>query len=121
MANRIVSEQLGRLIAAANDELFEPGMDSRFSEGLQRLYLYDPLAVLGLLKTRLLDTDTSSEVLAEMLCWASRQEAASVRGHVTALLTAGLFHSSSLVRDMAALGLASLLEDAAVVPATAGS
>ena len=54
--------------------------------------------------------------MAEILRWASRQEAAAIRDLVVDLLSTGLYHTVSLVRDAAALGLAYLEEDAAIAP-----
>ena len=111
---RQVRGRLARLCSAAQEEQFEAGVESRFSRGLQQLCAYDPTAVLQALRGRLMDSDTSSEVLAEILQWASRQEADAIRALVVDLLSTGLHHTSSLVRDAAALGLAYLDEGAAV-------
>ena len=111
---RQLGEQLDRLCLAAHDEQFEAGVESRFSRGLQQLCAYDPTSVLQALRARLTDNDASSEVLAEILQWASRQEADAIRALVVDLLSTGLHHMSSLVRDAAASGLAYLDEGAAV-------
>lgn len=105
---------MDRLCLAAHDEQFEAGVESRFSRGLQQLCAYDPTSVLQALRARLTDNDASSEVLAEVLQWASRQEADAIRALVVDLLSTGLRHTSSLVRDAAASGLAYLDEGAAV-------
>ena len=111
---RQVEEQLDRLCAAAHDEQFEIGVESRFSRELQRLCAYRPTAVLQSLRVRLIHRDASPEVLSEILHWASRQEADVIRSPVIELLSAGLDHPSSLVRDAAASALACLDERAAV-------
>ena len=111
---RQVEEQLDRLCLAALDEQFEVGVESRFSGELQRLCAYHPIGVLRSLRARLLDGGTSPEVLSEILQWASRQEAGAIRPIVVELLSMGLHHKSSLVRDAAASALACLDERAAV-------
>ena len=111
---RQVEEQLDRLCQAALDEQFEVGIESRFSGDLQRLCVYHPIAVLRSLRARLLHGGTSPEVLSEILQWASRQEAGAIRSIVVELLSTGLHHASSLVRDAAATALACLDERAAV-------
>ena len=111
---RQVEEQLDRLCLAAHDEQFEVGVESRFSRELQRLCAYHPIAVLRSLRARLLHGGTSPEVLSEILQWASRQEAGAIRPIVVELLSMGLHHTSSLVRDAAATALACLDERAAV-------
>ena len=114
-SNQVVEEQLERLFSAAHEEQFEVGIESRFAGGLQRLCVYDPTAALQSLKAKLIDSDASSEVLAEILRWASRQEASAIRNLVVDLLSTGLHNASSLVRDAAALSLAYLDEDVAIV------
>ena len=111
---RQVEEQLDRLCLAALDEQFEVGVESRFSGELQRLCAYHPIGVLRSLRARLLDGGTSPEVLSEILQWASRQEAGAIRPIIVELLSMGLHHKSSLVRDAAASALAYLDERAAV-------
>ncbi len=114
--SQVVEEQLGRLLSVAHEEQFEVGIESQLSGGLQRLCAYDPASVLRSLRVKLIDKDASSEVLAEILRWASRQEAVAIRDLVVDLLSTGLYHTASLVRDAAALGLAYLEEDAAIAP-----
>ncbi len=111
---RQVEEQLDRLCLAAHDQQFEAGVESRFSEDLQRLCAYHPIAVLRSLRRRLIHGGTSPEVLSEILQWASRQEAGAIRPIVVELLSMGLHHTSSLVRDAAATALACLDERTAV-------
>ncbi len=111
---RQVEEQLDRLCLAALDEQFEVGVESRFSKELQRLCAYHPIGVLRSLRARLLHGGASPEVLSEILQWASRQEAGAIRPIVVELLSTGLHHKSSLVRDAAASALACLDERAAV-------
>lgn len=111
---RQIEEHLDYLCSIAYDEPFEVGIESQFSRDLQRLCMYNPSAVLQSLRTRLMDNSTNSSVSAEILQWASRQEAATIRTLVVNLLSAGLHHPSSLVRDAAASGLAYLDEDSAI-------
>ena len=99
---RQVEEQLDRLCLAALDEQFEVGVESRLSRELQHLCAYHPIAVLRSLRRRLIHGGASPEVLSEILQWASRQEAGAIRSIVVELLSMGLHHMSSLVRDAAA-------------------
>ena len=112
--SEVMMKQLDQLIAAAHDENFEVGIESRFSRGLQRLCRFDSPVVLGYLRTKLIDNNTSSEVLAEILRWASHQDESTIRAFVVDLLSTGLHHASSLVRDAAALSLAHLDESTAL-------
>ena len=114
--SQVVEEQLGRLLSIAHEEQFEVGIESQLSRSLQQLCAYDPASALRSLRVKLMDNDARSEVLAEILRWASRQEAVAIRDLVVDLLSTGLHHTASLVRDAAALGLAYLDEEAAIVP-----
>ena len=108
--NPEMMKQLDQLIAAAHNEFFEVGSESQFSRDLQRLFQFDSPMVLQYLTTKLKENYKNSEVLAEILRWASRQEASNIHALVIDLLSAGLDHMSPLVRDEAALGLAYLDE-----------
>ena len=112
----LLEAHLDRLYSAARGEMFEVGMKSQFSRGLQQLCAYAPVAVMQSLKVRLVDDGIRAEVLAETLEWASEQEAIALRDSVIDFLSMGLRHASSLVRDSAALSLASLDEAAAIPP-----
>lgn len=106
--------QLEQLFTDARDELFEVGIESQFSKGLQKLCSYDPTTVLQYLRMRLINNDANSEVFAEVLRWASHQKAKAIRDYVIDLLSVGLLNSSSIVRDSAALSLAYLEKTGAV-------
>ena len=112
----LLEDHLDRLYSVARDELFEVGRRSQFSKGLQQLCAYDPVTVMQSVKVRLADDRISVEVLAETLRWAADQEAITIRDTVIAFLSMGLWHTSSLVRDTAALSLAYLDEKAALAP-----
>lgn len=99
---------LDDLYREARAQTFEVGTDSAFAKSLQFLSDYDPHRVFASLKEHLGRDDSASDVSAEILRWASRQDNASVRNQAIELLIAGLFSSSSLVRDAAAIGFASL-------------
>ena len=109
-----MEECLDRLCSIAHDEQFEVGIEGGFSRELQRIYAYNPAAVLQSLRARLTNNSASPAILTEILQWASRQEAIAVRALVVALLSSGLQHTSPLVRDAAASGLAYLEESAAI-------
>ena len=109
-----VEEYLDRLCSIVYDEQFEVGIESDFSRELQRTCAYNPTAVLQFLRTRLANNDTSPAVPTEILQWASRREAIAIRTLVVDLLSVGFRHTSPLVQDAAAFGLAYLEESAAI-------
>lgn len=112
--DQVIEVQLEQLFSDAREEQFEVGIDSQFSKGLQQLYRYNSVAVMRSLKARLIDGKADSELSAEVLRWASRQESGEIRDTVVDLLSNGLQSASSLVRDAAALSLACLEEASAI-------
>jgi len=112
----VLDSQLTQLCTNAVNEQFEAGMESQFSISLQQLCNYKPPDMIALLKVKLMDENTNPEVLAEIVRWASRQESIGVRDDVFDFLISSLDHSSSLVRDAGALGLASFDEIAVYEP-----
>ena len=114
--NLSIIQHLDRSFFAANDEQFEPGMDSYFSANLQGLCAFDPYTVMDHIKTKLAADHQEVTVMAEAVRWVARQEAISIREAVVDILCSALVHRSPLVRDSGALGLAYLLEVQALVP-----
>lgn len=113
-SNQVVEEQLEQIVSSAHEEQFEVGTDSRFARALQQLCERDPVTTLHCLRESLVGGEASSEVLGEVLRWASRLEASAIRTLVVELMSAGLQHPSSLVRDAAALSFACLDEGRAI-------
>ncbi len=111
-----IGEKLSAIWREAKDEQFEVGMESLFSESLDSLHSENPTQLLSLLSKRLSDTHADTEVLVEMLRWASRQEVAEGDNGVFKLLSQGILHEDALVRDAAALGLANLDDAKAIGP-----
>ncbi len=99
---------LDRLFVAAQEERFEPGMESEFSRGLERLLSDNSQALLESLRSRLRQAVGNNDALAEMLGWLGRLDQAAIRPRVFELLAAGLDHRSPLVRDAAANALADI-------------
>ena len=98
--------EIKRLLEDAVSERFEIGMRSNLSRGLQELYSYKPKEVLH--ELMIIIPDCESATTAEVMQWAGEQESKDFREHVVRLLLYGLEHTSSLVRDSAALSLGHL-------------
>ena len=113
--SQVVEEHLEQLFSSAHEEQFEVGIDSRFAKALQQLCERDPVTVVQSLRERLMAGQASADVLGEVLRWASRQEARAIRTLVVELMSTGLHHPSSLVRDAAALSFACLDKDRAMI------
>lgn len=105
---------LDRLFAAAEDEFFEPGKDSEFTNGLDALLDRFPEAIWSLLQRRLFAPDVNVETVGEMLRWTGRVEEPRNSRERMNLLIVGLGHSSPIVRDDAAIGLVHLGDPSAI-------
>ncbi len=110
----IVEKRIDQLYEVARNEVFKVGYNSQFSSDLQRLFEQFPFDVMRILKKILASNKKDTEILAEILRWVSRQESLSVRNLVIDILSTGLYHQSSLVRDAAANGIADIDEKIAV-------
>ncbi len=106
---------LDRLFAVAEDEFFESGMESAFTNGLDDLLDQFPEVIWVSLRRRLFAPDVNVETVGEMLRWAGRIEEQRSFSARMDLLIMGLSHSSPIVRDDAAIGLAHL-GDPSVIP-----
>ena len=105
---------LDRLFAAAENEFFELGKDSEFTNGLDALLDRFPEAIWSSLQRRLFAPDLNLETVGEMLRWAGRVEEPRSSHERMKLLIMGLGHSSPIVRDDAAIGLTHLGDPSAI-------
>lgn len=107
-------KELADLFAAANKEIFEDGMESKFSQELLRLVqLYGNLA-LETLVNLIIGEMVSSETAAEALRWLGDMDHPSTHQSRLWLAEQCLFCSSALIRDGAILALASLDDPMAI-------
>ncbi len=106
--SQILRRRIESLFAAASDEVFEEGMNSRFSERLASMIeQYEIPAVLVSSDLSILP-ETNSEVAYETMRLFGRIDHSATYEERMNALTRGLRHSLPRVRDGAALGLASL-------------
>lgn len=104
----IIEEKLDSLLETALEEVFEDGMDSRFSRDLLRFFDLYNLEGMRLLSSRAAAESISPRALGEVLRILGRSEVRATQRERFWLLARCLFHSSPVVRDAAGLGLASL-------------
>ena len=107
-------QSLIRIFAEAEDENFEPGMDSQFIKHLDTALKTYPEIIWDELRRKLSSDIANPEVLAEMLLWVGRVVQRRHSEKRFNLLVEGLGHRSSLVRDSAAIGLEHLGDPSAV-------
>lgn len=110
----LVRQRFDQVCESARDEVFEIGFLSQLSKNLQKIYEQHPFEVLSFVKEKLVSNQTDVEIVSELLWWVSRQESLWVRSLVVEILAAGLLHSSALVRDTAANGIADVDEEVAI-------
>jgi len=104
----IATQQARQLFASARYELFEDGMDSAFSNAvLSLIEKYGEIA-LEAISSLIMSQSVATEAAGEALkCVAHIRDRATVETRMR-LLKHALRHKSALVRDSAALGLASI-------------
>ena len=109
-----VTDTLHRLFRRANDEVFEDGMDSRFSNGLIHVIRTHGTEAVGALE-RLICTDgVNPEVAAEALAWIGRMDDEQTHQVRLSLLERTLESPNVCIRDGASIGIESM-DDPAVI------
>jgi hypothetical protein len=108
-------KQMNDLLAKAQDEYFEDGMESQFSRELVSLIKKYGNAAIEVLAHVIVYEKCDVKVAAEALRWLGHIEHASSYRFRLWLLEKSLSYSSVLVRDGAVLGL-SVLDDPAAIP-----
>ena len=112
-------EPLGEIIKTlfqnAQAVNFEDGMESDFSKELVRLVRQYGRLAMEVITTLIVNDNVAAEVTAEALRWLGRMDHLPSHHDRLWLLEKCLFSSSVLVRDGAALGLASL-DDPQAIP-----
>jgi hypothetical protein len=109
-----VEESVQAAFRAAEDEVFEDGADSVFSEELSRLVRRYGAVSVSVVAHLLSSPRTNVEVAAQALRSLAEIKHSASHDQRLWLLETGLEHASSWVRDGAALGLASLDDPAAI-------
>jgi hypothetical protein len=100
---------LDRLLAAAAEERFEPGIESELAEGLTLLHRRFSRRLWQSLKRRLVRPLQDIEVAAEVLRWSGRIEVTGQEHEERlGLLVLGLSHHAPIVRDGATTGIGCL-------------
>jgi len=110
------TELLGRLVALAENEVFEDGIESEFSRFLLGLINSRPRETLNALSDAISSQEIKPEVAAESLRWVGTIDHPRSRVQRRELLEMALGSSSSVVRDGAVLGLSFLEDPSAVDP-----
>jgi hypothetical protein len=113
-AEEISYEHFQAAFQRATEEAFESGMESKFSQELERLTWLAPEFAESALGGLLSDAGISQDVIAEALRWIGRSGGALSNASKLRLLESALDSSRVIVRDSAALGLASLNDPGAI-------
>jgi len=104
------------LFTMADEEIFEDGMETEFSNKLVALIMSYGSVAIDILANLILTEKVNPSIAAEALRWIGRLEYGSSRAKRRRILVNCLLHcKSARVRDGAALGLASL-DDPKAIP-----
>lgn len=115
LRDRSADRKFRAVFDRATDERFEDGTESQFAKDLESLVRTVGSDSTDIPGNLLEDGSTSPEVLAEAMRWIGRTEGMLSRKSKFSLLGIGLSSKSTLVRDSAALGLATI-DDPAAIP-----
>jgi hypothetical protein len=110
-----VQSRVRALFEAAGEEIFEDGMESRFSVRLCSLIQRHGKGAVEAIAELINEGDRWQEAASEALRWLGRIEDAPTRALRLWVLERALLHPCSQIRDAAGLGLASM-GDAHAVP-----
>jgi len=110
-----VSWETKELLRAANEEVFEDGVDNELTKGLASLFERYNDGLINELTYLLLYKEINEEIASEILRWLGRLDDPSSQHDRLFLLEECLRNSSTRIRDAASVGLASL-DDAHAIP-----
>lgn len=111
-----LADELRELFRSANDEVFEDGMTSRFSDALHRIIREHGVEAIGMIGTAIRAADTPVKVAGEALRqvgYAGDKKTHSAR---LSLLESSLESPDVRIRDAASIGIEAM-EDPAAIPA----
>src|SRR5262249_31116079 len=110
-----LGETIKALFREAKEVAFEDGMETEFSKELIRLVKRHGKSAMEVVTALLVNDNFNAEVSSEALRWLGRMDHPSSYRDRLWLLERSLFSPSVLIRDGAALGLASL-DDPHAIP-----
>lgn len=110
----ILADMLRRLFHGANYEVFEDGMDSDFSNSLNRIIRDYGVVAIGALEEMMYTDGVNPEVAAEALVWVGRMDDERTRRARLSLLEGALESSNICIRDAASIGIGAMDDPAAI-------
>ena len=111
----MLPNMLANLFYNARDEVFESGMNSRFSEGLHRIILEHGIAAIEQLRDIILSDNASTDVADEALRQLGRVDDAKTYDARLSLLESALKSDDLSIRNAAAIGI-DYMEDPRAIP-----
>ena len=112
----MLADVLRELFHSANDEVFEDGMTSRFSDALRGIVREHGVEAIGPIGTAIRAADTSVKVAEEALRQIGCMNDRKTHGARLSLLVRSLASPDIRIRDAASIGIEAM-EDPAAIPA----
>ena len=103
-----LADTLRELLHSANYEVFEDGMDSDFSNNLNRIIRNHGIAAVDALEGEMYADSVSPEVAAEALIWVGRMDDRATRHARLAVLERALEAPNVCIRDAASIGIGAM-------------
>ena len=113
---QLLSEQAVSIFSNAKEEIFEDGMESKFSQNLTEFVISFGHPAMETIINLLLSNRTNTEIASEAFRVLGRLRHKNTYRDRLWLLERGLYNRSAKIRDGAALGFAFLNDPIAVTP-----
>ena len=108
------TDMLRELFRKANYDTFEDGMDSNFSNSLNRIIQDYCITAIDALETIIYAEDVNQEVVAEALISAGRMDDKATQHARLAMLERALESPNVCIRDAASIGIGAMDDPAAI-------
>lgn len=110
----MLTDMLRDLLHKANYEVFEDGMDSNFSNNLNRIIQDHGVTVIDALEAMIYAEDVNQEVAVEALISAGRMDDRATQHARLSMLERALESSNVCIRDAASIGIGAMDDPAAI-------
>ena len=110
----MLADTLHKLFRSANDEVFEDGMDSRFSNSLIRIIRTHGIAAVDALDKMICMDSVNPEVAAEALVWVGRMDDEQTHQARLSMLERALESPNVCIRDGSSIGIEAMDDPAAI-------
>ena len=110
----MLKDAVGSMLHKANYEIFEDGMESGFSDSLNRIIKSHGIAAINTLERMMYADSVNPQTAAEALIWVGRMEDGDTQQVRLAMLEHALESRNACIRDAASIGIGAMDDPAAM-------